>query len=197
MRLCSVDGCGKRHFGRGFCPKHHWRWRKHGDPLAVMRLKGGEQLAWLRDVALLYEGDECLPWPFGVTKQGYGMVTHEDGSRETPHRYVCRKAHGEPAAPSHEVRHLCPRNRRCVAKRHLAWGTRTENALDRHDHGTMIRGEGHPWHKLTEGEVVAIRNLQGVATQREIARKHDVSTTTVRDIWKRRRWGWLPEERMQ
>jgi Autographiviridae endonuclease len=34
-RICSVNGCGGRHFGNGFCAKHNYRWNKHGDPLVT------------------------------------------------------------------------------------------------------------------------------------------------------------------
>lgn len=30
---CSIEGCGNRHFARGWCNKHYKRWRAHGDPL--------------------------------------------------------------------------------------------------------------------------------------------------------------------
>ena len=32
-RLCSVPGCDKRHFGKGYCSFHYQRWSKFGDPL--------------------------------------------------------------------------------------------------------------------------------------------------------------------
>jgi hypothetical protein len=31
--LCSIDGCGKPHTALGYCGAHHWRLKKHGDPL--------------------------------------------------------------------------------------------------------------------------------------------------------------------
>lgn len=33
LRICSVDGCGKRHSAKGFCNSHYLRHFKHGDPL--------------------------------------------------------------------------------------------------------------------------------------------------------------------
>ncbi len=31
---CDVPGCGRRHYGRGYCRAHHARWARHGDPHA-------------------------------------------------------------------------------------------------------------------------------------------------------------------
>lgn len=31
---CDVPGCGRPHYGHGFCRAHHGRWRRHGDPRA-------------------------------------------------------------------------------------------------------------------------------------------------------------------
>jgi len=31
--MCSIDGCNLKHLARGFCQKHHSRWRRYGDPL--------------------------------------------------------------------------------------------------------------------------------------------------------------------
>jgi len=33
--ICSIDGCGKRAKGRGWCAAHWWRWKNHGDPLVL------------------------------------------------------------------------------------------------------------------------------------------------------------------
>ena len=29
---CSVVGCDRMHFGRGYCRPHYYRWRRNGDP---------------------------------------------------------------------------------------------------------------------------------------------------------------------
>lgn len=34
-RSCSVPGCGKPHYARGYCNPHYQRWKKHGDPLGA------------------------------------------------------------------------------------------------------------------------------------------------------------------
>lgn len=41
MRVCSIEGCGKRHNARGWCLDHYAQWKKHGDPLKrVRRVRG-------------------------------------------------------------------------------------------------------------------------------------------------------------
>ena len=33
VKVCSIDGCGKRVNARGWCAMHYKRWKNHGDPL--------------------------------------------------------------------------------------------------------------------------------------------------------------------
>ncbi len=35
MRICKIEGCGKKHYGLGYCEKHYDRFIKHGDPNIV------------------------------------------------------------------------------------------------------------------------------------------------------------------
>lgn len=37
--VCSIDGCANEAHARGWCPNHYYSWRKHGDPLAIERIK--------------------------------------------------------------------------------------------------------------------------------------------------------------
>lgn len=35
MKVCKLEGCGERHYGRGYCLKHYTRYMRHGDPAVV------------------------------------------------------------------------------------------------------------------------------------------------------------------
>ena len=43
---CSVDGCERPAYARGWCSRHYQRWRNNGDPLLVKR--GWHFLDWGR-----------------------------------------------------------------------------------------------------------------------------------------------------
>ena len=71
----------------------------------------------------------------------------------------------------------------------LRWGTRKENAGDRDKHGTTQRGEKHHLAKLTEADVIEIRQLSSDGqSSRYVAKKFGVTRTLVREIVKRRIW---------
>lgn len=76
--------------------------------------------------------------------------------RVAVHRMVLSAFVGPPPTPGHCCRHLngVPSDNRVE---NLAWGTHAENAADKIAHGTVPRGERHPCAKLTDGEVVRLR----------------------------------------
>lgn len=37
MKICSIEECGRKHYGRGYCRMHYKRWRAHGDPEKTLR----------------------------------------------------------------------------------------------------------------------------------------------------------------
>src|SRR5690554_3506076 len=89
-----------------------------------------------------WRGYGSRPISWADDGSGYPAVrmTEPNGRRRKfkVHQLVCRAFHGERPTASHEVRHLDgnPMNNHAD---NLAWGTRSENALDRSRHGTQHR----------------------------------------------------------
>lgn len=71
--------------------------------------------------------------------------------------------------------------------KNLRYGTRSENALDRHKHGTFNqpRGADHPLAKLTAKEVEWIRSNKGRLPARAMARQFGVSHGRIRAVLNR------------
>lgn len=184
-RICSVDGCGKVVFCRGWCKMHYCRWQAHGDP---EKLLTGAGLRWLEQHKN-HAGDECLPWPFEVTRWGYGTVRH-DGKRRPASRVMCILAHGEPPDETMDAAHSCG-NRVCCNPQHLRWATRGENCADTAEHGRAYRGARHAWANLSEASIRAIRIMGQTRLQSEVAAEFGVHQSTVSRILARKRWPWL------
>jgi hypothetical protein len=163
-RICSVDGCGKRRFGYGFCCNHYRRWKLYGDPLKG-RAPNGDRIRYLRQVVLQYGGDDCLVWPYArLTQNGYGVMKWE-GRQQPVHRVVCQIIHGAAPSPKHQAAHLCGKGHEgCCTPSHIVWKTPSENLADKVIHGTDNRGERSPWAKLTESDIREIRAARGTIT---------------------------------
>ena len=189
-KLCSIEGCDKHSRARGWCFAHWVRWRRHGSPYGG-GTSWGEPDRFLREVVLGYDGTDCIFWPYNKNNNGYAMISR-DGCPVVVNRIVCQQARGEPPTPDHEAAHSCGRGGQgCVTKRHLSWKTHAENMADTLIHGTHNRGERCGTSKLTEDQVREIRALNGVQSNRSIAKQFEVSRSAIDNIQLRKQWSWL------
>ena len=180
--VCSVEQCDRPARCRGWCDKHYYRWATHGDPTGGRTPDGAPSKFILE--ALSSDTEDCIPWPFSVASGGYGSY-YANGRSTTAHREICDRAHGKKPTPLHEVAHGCG-NRLCVNPRHLRWATRKENHADKHAHGTAQRGENHPNAKITEQQVLEIRN--SLLSLGELAASFGVTKTTISYIRRGKSW---------
>lgn len=135
MPSCSIEGCQSAVLSRGWCSKHYWRWKRCGTTDGAGRAAYGSVPVFVRDVAVVFDGDECLPWPFQISTEGYGRL--EAGKKKKiASRYICELAHGIAPTPKHEAAHNCG-NKVCVNPKHLRWATRQENEDDKIIHGVQ------------------------------------------------------------
>ncbi len=187
-RICKIDSCGKPVKARGYCENHYRRELRHGDPLGGPQAKGAA-LEWMRSAAL-YEGDDCLIWPFHRHRAtGYGR-TNWNGKPAIASRAICEIAHGLPPTPRHQAAHSCKgAHKGCVNPRHLRWATVKENNADKLLHGTHLQGERVGNSKLSEAEVREIRSLvAGGEVHKDVAARFGISVASVSLIRNRRMW---------
>lgn len=230
-RICWVEGCERRHFGRGLCAMHHKRMWRHGNPnttykpslsgliccvegcqspakakfmckLHYERVKrhgspgNAKSKYFSRDEVKSFLGDlltlnpattECIIWPFAKDKLGYAYAS-VDGEKIRITRYLLTKLEREPREGEHAA-HNCG-NSSCVNPVHLRWASPLENSHDKYIHGTVPLGESHAGAKLTEIEVLKIRELYSSLgySQKHISQLFKVSKSTIRQVVRRITW---------
>lgn len=190
--ICSVDGCGGPILSRGMCRAHYWRVHRHGDPHVLMKARSKDLIHFYEEVALKYEGTECLIWLYGG-RDGYGQMT-KNGRRGLVTRFLCEDVYGPPPSPEYHAAHSCGKGHiGCVAKSHLRWATPAENQADRILHDTHMRGERSHFAKLTEDQVKEIRSLRGKETQEAIAKRFGIAFQHVSKIHRGETWSWLED----
>lgn len=189
MKICSVEHCENlARGGKGFCGKHYLRFKRNGDPLKTKTAPTGEPLRWLKE-AIARDEEGCIYFLYG---KGYGQVTL-DGKKMGAHRAACFLLFGTPEGGNYQACHSCGNGHLgCVNPKHLYWGTQSTNEIDKLKHGTDIRGEKHPLAKLTEAQVIEIKEMiiQGIPTSL-IAEKYSVSWGAIHSIKKGENWAWL------
>jgi hypothetical protein len=144
------------------------------------------------DVFSTKRGCEIILSPIRATRDGHLHVSlWRDGVGFTMYvHHLVLLAFVGPPSDGEECRHLNgdPADNRLA---NLCWGTRLENSADRVRHGTTSRGETNGRHKLTEEQVLEIRQLYGSQPQRALAKQYGVSHNMIRYIGSRKSWAHL------
>ena len=160
---------------------------------AKPRFSAKEKWAFYYDIAIPYDGEDCLIWPYPTSK-GYAAIWQKKEPRIFYiSRLLCELEHGPPPTDTHEAAHLCGRGKfGCVTRKHLVWKTVQENNWDKDAHGTRVRGESHPDAKLTEADVIEIRRraANGEA-QCHLAEEFAVGKSTMHSIVTGKTWRYL------
>jgi len=134
----------------------------------------------------------CFDWIGFKSRDGYGIV-HRGKKLLKAHRLAYCEANQVPleAIKGLCVRHKCD-NPACINPDHLEIGTNADNTRDRHERQRDARGSKNGNSRLTEGDVVRIRNEYKPKSRqtgvRALSRKYKVSPSLIDQIVRRTIW---------
>lgn len=116
-----------------------------------------------------------------MASSGYGKIGSGGHSGRTlsAHRAAWEIVHGEIPGKL-QVLHRCD-NKKCVNPQHLFLGTQSDNILDCIRKGRAVR-------KLTDAEVLQIRQLYSPRMSQRLADQFSVCASTVLRIVQRQSW---------
>jgi hypothetical protein len=125
MRICDIDGCERKHYGKGYCRLHYKRFKRHGDakkePFDIVDIK-----AKLLNKAMPIPECGCLIWNRS-NRNGYGLLNFK-GKATSAHR-VSWIVHYGPIPEGLCVLHKCD-TPACINPHHLFLGTHQDNMSD-------------------------------------------------------------------
>ena len=126
MRICIIEGCGRKHLARGWCSKHYANWRKTGKPVAENPYYTNPDDSFRARTMPVTEAG-CLLWMGAVDTDGYGSIwINSEGKLMLAHRYAWERVNG-PIPDGIEIDHICHTPACCNIK-HLRLATRSQNS---------------------------------------------------------------------
>ncbi len=128
----------------------------------------------------------CIEWIGRKNYKGYAMMGFNN-KLISVHRFVYSLIHG-PIPQGMCVCHKCD-NPPCINIEHLFLGTNADNSKDRNKKKRHAHGERHARAKLTEPDIVKIRELRtNGATTISLGLQFGVSNKTISSIALRQTW---------
>jgi hypothetical protein len=187
-KSCSIEGCQRVYYARGWCEMHYQRNQKYGTPLGGDRNHASLEERFWRRVNRL-QPDGCWIWTGKTERNGYGRIQEggKGSSQIGAHRLAFRIANGfDPEV----VMHTCD-NPPCVNPAHLRAGSYAENSADMKAKGRwkggVTLGLAHPCAKLDPEKVREIRASPEVS-HAELARRYGVGATVIRAVRSGKTW---------
>lgn len=159
--------------------------QKHRTELKYIKYKS-EILARIQKYTKINESG-CWIWQMGLSRSGYGETSIK-GKKKRVHRVVHELYTGKVPENLH-VCHTCDTTS-CVNPEHLYVGTHQRNVDDKLERDRQPRGEEIKLAKLTEKDILKIRQLwkEGYMSQQAIANEFGVNQTTISCIVLRKTW---------
>lgn len=185
---CSIEGCVRSAWARGWCGTHYRRWRTTGS-VEVHRPSIEER--FLAKVRIADSG--CWEWTGHLDKDGYGTISYGPHGAQVKVR-AHRWAYERWVAPIPEGLLVCHRcdNPPCVNPDHLFTGTQSDNVRDSVQKGRKNPpiGSRNGRAVLDEDTVRLIRSLHipRKMSYRRIAKQLGLGEGAVMAVIQRRNW---------
>ena len=127
----------------------------------------------------------CWKWLGAFDRDGYPLFWDGDIQKmKRGHQYSYELHHGERNGEC--VMHTCD-NPSCVNPDHLVLGTNADNCADKVAKNRQAKGESQGHSKLTESDVINIRQRRNEAYQ-DICAEFDIRPSTLYRIWNNESW---------
>jgi hypothetical protein len=134
--------------------------------------------------------DECWEWNGYCNPDGYGQFAH-NGKPDRAHRAAFILSGGILTEEKNCVCHTCD-NPSCCNPAHLFAGSKSDNNLDmvQKRRNGSARGEKNKWHKITEKQVIEIRNLcrENILNKKQIAKIYGLDLSNIYKIYNGKAW---------
>jgi hypothetical protein len=188
MRICDISGCGRAHYGRGWCKYHYqvaYLKGEHESQPRTLVKQGATLEERLRHTGWTVTPSGCWEWNGSKNGGGYGQLA---AGNYDPVRNICvpmiatRAAYavwkGDPAG--FVVCHTCD-NPPCINPDHLFLGTHADNGRDMSEKRRNFVGEYHGAARLTDAQVdeIRVRYAAGGVNQYELAAEFGVSQSCI------------------
>lgn len=174
---CRREECDKPVRSRGLCKAHYLRWWKTAPP-EERRRPSKEELFW----AKVKKGPSCWEWQGARRPSGHGIFMGRDRKVVPAARFSLELHLKQPAPDGMETCHRCD-NPPCVNPRHLYFGTRQNNVDDAWARGLMPVGSQRAAAKLTEDQVVLLRQAYAMGAEtKSLAKQFGIAVPTLRQI---------------
>ena len=175
-KICAVDGCHNPVRCQSLCGNHYGKWRRR-NPDVVLPKKSAEERFWEK----VDKTGNCWEWIPSREAGGYGTFLLEGKVRKA-HTVALEWAVGKKRPIDLDTCHRCD-NPSCVRPSHLYFGTRQQNIDDAWARGRMQIGSERPAAKITEIDVLAIRNEYAAGAEvLDLVNHYGLKDSTIRGI---------------